>query len=76
MVARDTLSVRVGLRLAWAAPLLGFGGIASVRSYKPRVRRFGVALLLLTALFVFLRYALTFLALGSFWPTAGDESSN
>merc|ERR1719316_57611 len=48
MVARDTLSVRIGLSLAWTAPALGFGGLAFVRSYKARVRRFGVLLLLLT----------------------------
>merc|ERR1719331_3692629 len=53
MVALDTVSVRIGLALAWMSPLLGFWGILSVRSYKPRIRRFGVALLLLTAVFVF-----------------------
>merc|ERR1719487_1521120 len=70
MVARDTLSGRVGLGLAWAAPVLGFGGVAFVRSYQPRARRFGVLLLLLTSAFFALRYTLTFLAPGSFWPTA------
>merc|ERR1719409_396882 len=72
MVGRDTLSVRIGLGLGWAAPVLGFGGIASVRSYNARTRRFGVLLVLLTAILVCVRYALTFLALGSFWPTVAN----
>merc|ERR1719387_1472076 len=76
MVALDTLSVRVGLGLAWTAPVLGLWGVASVRSYKARIRHFGVVLLLLTAALVFLRYVLTIVALGSFWPTAGDESND
>merc|ERR1719235_194684 len=76
MVALDTLSVRVGLGLAWTAPVLGLWGVASVRSYKAGIRHFGVVLLLLTAALVFLRYVLTIVALGSFWPTAGDESND
>jgi hypothetical protein len=73
MVARDTLSVRIGLGLAWTAPTLGLWGIASVRAEKARIRRFGVSLILLSGVFVFVRYVLTSVALGSFWPTAGDE---
>lgn len=76
MVGRDTLSVRIGLGLGWAAPVLGFGGIASVRSYNARTRRFGVLLVLLTAILVCVRYALTFLALGSFWPTVANGAGD